>query len=111
MKYLVYKSPQPLRTGEIRERTRVKRLYFPADARHIGIDEPGMIRTRTGRRVHGVAVHYDYQLAPARAQRGATRYTLPARQSERTKVVELPRGARGLSLTDRPPEGPRMAVA
>ncbi len=111
VKYLVYHSPQPLRNGGTRERTRVQRLYFPADAKEIKLDEPGTVTKRTGRRVHGVAVHYRYDVAGARAQRGATSYTLPERSSERTKIVELPEGAKDVKLTTRPPAGPKMAVA
>jgi hypothetical protein len=65
---------------------------------------------RTGRQVYGVAVHYRYHLRGTSAQRDKTTYALPSRWAERTKVVELPQGAKQLSLTDRPPEGPLMAV-
>jgi hypothetical protein len=111
VKYLVYKSPQPLRTGRIQERTRVQRLYFPADAQEIAIGELGRLEKRTGRMVNGVPVHYRYQLAGARARRGNTRYQLPERWTERTKIVELPEKARDVRLTDKPPAGPSMAVA
>jgi hypothetical protein len=110
VKYLVYQSPQPLRTGRVQQRTRVQRLYFPADAKEIRLDEPGTVEKRTGRRVHGVAVHYQYQLPRTSAQRGQTRYEVPERWADRTKVVELPEGARSLKLTSQPPKGPAMAV-
>ncbi len=110
VKYVVYQSPQPLRSGQMRERTRVQRLYFPADARDITLDQPGSVEKRTGRKVHGVAVHYRYQVAGARAQRGSTKYRIPERWAERTKVVELPEGSKSVRLTSRPPEGPRMNV-
>lgn len=51
VKYLVYKSPQPLRNGRSQLRTRVKRLYFPADATNIRVDKLGELRKRTGRTV------------------------------------------------------------
>jgi hypothetical protein len=110
VKYLVYQSPQPLRTGRVQQRTRVQRLYFPADAKEIRLDEPGTVEKRTGRRVYGVAVHYQYNLPRTRAQRGSTRYDVPERWADRTKVVELPQGAKSVKLTTRPPEGPMMAV-
>lgn len=110
VKYLVYQSPQPLRTGRIQQRTRVQRLYFPADAKEIRLDEPGTVEKRTGRRVHGVAVHYQYHLPRTQAQRGRTRYAVPERWAERVKVVELPEGAKSVKLTSRPPQRPMMAV-
>jgi hypothetical protein len=110
VKYLVYSSPQPLRNGRVQERTRVQRLYFPANARDIGVDEPSTISKRTGRRVNGVNVHYCYQLAAAPLRRGGTRPRAAQRWADRTKVVELPNGAKRVRLTDRPPQGPRMAV-
>jgi hypothetical protein len=110
VKYLVYRSPQPLRTGRIEDRTRVRRLYFPANATEITVEGPQALTTRTGRQVYGAAVHYRYHLRGATASRGKTTYTLPPRWAERTKVVELPPGAKALSLTDQPPEGPLMAV-
>ena len=110
VKYLVYRSPQPLRTGRVQDRTHVRRLYFPASATEITVEGPQTLTTRTGRQVYGVAVHYRHQLRGATAHRGKTTYSLPSRWAERTKVVELPQGAKALSLTDQPPEGPLMAV-
>jgi hypothetical protein len=110
VKYLVYRSPQPLRTGRVQERTRVRRLYFPASATAISVEGPQTLTTRTGRQVYGVAIHYRYHLRGAAAHRDKTMYALPPRWAERTKVVELPQGVKALSLTDQPPEGPLMAV-
>ena len=108
--YLVYESPQKLRKGSTRSRTRVKRLYFPGDSSDIKMEGPKMLTKRSGRTVHGVAVHYRNQQTGTTAQRGETRYELPARQTERTKIIELPQNARGAHLTDNPPKGSRMAV-
>jgi hypothetical protein len=110
VKYLVYRSPQPLRTGRVQDRTRVRRLYFPASATEITVQGPQTLTTRTGRQVYGAAVHYRYHLRGTTAQRDETTYSLPPRWAERTKVVELPQSAKDLSLTDQPPEGPLMAV-
>jgi hypothetical protein len=110
VKYLVYRSPQPLRTGHVQDRMRVRRLYFPASATEISVEGPRTVTTRTGRQVYGVAVHYRYHLRGTTAHRDKTTYPLPPRWAERTKVVELPQGAKNLSLTDRPPAGPLMAV-
>ena len=55
VKYLVYRSPQPLRTGRVQERTRVRRLYFPASATEMTVEGPQTLTTRTGRQV--VTVH------------------------------------------------------
>jgi hypothetical protein len=111
VKYLVYRSPQPLRTGAIQLRTRVKRLYFPKGARRIRMERPKMVATRTGRRVYGVVVRYETRLSGGRARRNSTTYTLPERWVDRTKVVKLPKNARGVRLADRAPEGPLLAVA
>ncbi|OLB97960.1 MAG: hypothetical protein AUH30_09210 [Candidatus Rokubacteria bacterium 13_1_40CM_68_15] len=111
VKYLVYRSPQPLRTGAIQLRTRVKRLYFPRSARRIRVEAPQTAVTRTGKRVYGVVVRYEERLGPTRARRNSTTYTLPARWVERTKVVALPRHAKNVRLQDRAPEGPLLAVA
>src|SRR5206468_105728 len=110
VQYLVYQSPQPVRGGGVQQRTRVQRLYFPANAKEIKLDMPGTVEKRTGRKVHGVAVHYQYQLASAKARRGNTEYQLPERWADRVKIVELPEGAKSVRLTLRPPEGPKMAV-
>jgi hypothetical protein len=85
-------------------------LYFPASATEITVEGPQTLTTRTGRQVYGVAVHYRHHLRGATAHRDNTTYSLPPRWAERTKVVELPQGAKALSLTDQPPEGPLMAV-
>ena len=111
VKYLVYRSAQPLRSGRTQERTRVKRLYFPANATDITIDRPGMHDKRTGTSVYGVAARYHARLSATTAHRGGRSYRVPERTAERVKIVELPRGATGVKLTDHPPEGPRMAVA
>jgi hypothetical protein len=110
VKYLVYQSPQPMRTGRVQQRTRVHGLYFPANARSIRLGEPGTVQKRTGRRVHGVAVHHQHHLPRTSAQRGRTRYRVPERWAERTKVVELPEGAKSVKLSNQPPAGPKMAV-
>jgi hypothetical protein len=110
VKYIVYRSPQPLRNGRVQQRTRVKRLYFPKNAKNISLGKPTTLEKRTGREAYGVAVTYRYQLSAARARRGRTTYELPLRWADREKVVELPRGAKDLRLTDRPPEGPKMAI-
>ena len=111
VKYLIYRSPQPMRSGRVQERTRVKRLYFPANARDITVSRPTTQEKRTGRQVHGVEVRYQARLSGAEAHRGTTIYQLPERWVQRSKVVELPRDAKDVHLVDRPPEGPRMAVA
>ncbi len=111
VKYLVYRSGQPLRSGRIQERTRVKRLYFPANAGEIEIGQPTMVEKRTGRRVYGVEVRYRSRLSATTAHRGTTIYRLPERWTEREKVVELPQDAKDVRLTDQPPKGPLQAVA
>jgi hypothetical protein len=111
VKYLVYESPQPLANGRVQVRTRVKRLYFPGDARDIKVGKPGDYRNLRGRKVHGVPVTYRFVLAPATLHRGKTIAHLPPRTAHRTKVVPLPRHAKGPHLTDRPPIGPLQAVA
>ncbi|TMB66693.1 MAG: hypothetical protein E6J43_10195 [Chloroflexi bacterium] len=110
VKYLVYRSPQPLRSGRKQARTRVKRMYFPANAREIVMEQPGTFRRRTGSTVYGVALHYRSRLPASRASRAGKTYRLPERWAQRTKIVDLPRGAARVRLTGRPPEGPRMAV-
>jgi hypothetical protein len=56
VKYLVYRSPQLLRTGHVQERTRVRRLYFPASAMEITVQGPQTLTKRTGRQVYGAVV-------------------------------------------------------
>jgi hypothetical protein len=111
VKYLVYESPQPLANGRVQMRTRVKRLYFPGDARDIKVGKPGEHRNLRGRKIYGVPVTYRYVLAPATVHRGEKIAHLPPRPAQRTKVVPLPRHGKGLHLTDRPPKGPLQAVA
>jgi hypothetical protein len=109
VKYLVYKSGQEGR-GAGQRRSRVKRLYFPANASGIAVGKPGAQEKRTGTRVFGVAVRYEAPLARTRARRGSTRYETPRRSIARQKIIELPRGASDVRLSDRAPEGPRMDV-
>jgi hypothetical protein len=111
VKYIMYRSPQPLRNGRSQLRTRVKRVYFPADAREIRVTKHGQIAKRTGRETYGIALEYRYQLAPATVHRGKKSYELPERWAERKKIVELPKEATDVRLVDNPPEGPKMAVA
>ena len=98
--YLVYRSPQPLRTVHVQDRTRVRRLYFPASTTTITVEGPQTLTMRTGRQVYGVAVHYRHQLRGTIVLREQTTYPLPPRWAERTKVVVLPQGAKELALTD-----------
>jgi hypothetical protein len=111
VKYLIYRSPQPLPSGATQLRQRVKRVYFPKSARHITVERPKTVATRSGKRVYGVRVRYEERLGPTRARRNSTTYTLPARWVARTKIVTLPRNAKNVRLRDRAPEGPLLAVA
>jgi hypothetical protein len=111
LKYLLYRSPQPLPSGATQLRTRVKRVYLPRSARDIRMEGPKMALTRTGERVYGVVVRYQERLGPTRARRNSTTFTLPARWMERRHVIRLPRNAKTVRLTDRAPEGPLQAVA
>jgi hypothetical protein len=110
VKFLVYSWPQTTSAGKTRERTRSKRVYFPATARDIKIDRPGTHRRRTGSSVFGVAVHYRSHTPTTRARRGRTTYTMPERWTSRTKIVDLPRGASMVKLADKVPAGAGMAV-
>jgi hypothetical protein len=111
VKYLIYRSPQPLRSGATQLRSRVKRVYFPRSARRIRMERPKTVTTRSGKRVYGVLVRYEEHLGPTRARRNETTYTLPARWVDRTKIVTLPRNAKNVRLRDRAPQGPLLAVA
>jgi hypothetical protein len=111
VKYLVYESPQRLANGRVQIRTRVKRLYFPGDARSITVGTPGWYVNLRGRKVFGAPVTYRYELAPATVHRRSTIARLPPRTAHRTKVVPLPRGVKNLHLTSHPPKGPLQAVA
>lgn len=111
VKYLVYQTPQRLANGRVQMRTRVKRVYFPGDAKNITVGKPGSYHTIRDRKVFGVPVTYHYVLAPASAHRGKTIVRLPKRWAHRTKIVPLPKGVSGLRLTSRPPKGPLQAVA
>jgi hypothetical protein len=111
VKYLIYEAQQRLRNGSIQTRTRAKRLYLPANATDIEIDGPGTSRKRTGRRVHGVEVRYRARMSPTSARRGTTRYEVPERWANRTKVVEVPESAKSVRISERAPEGPHVAVA
>jgi hypothetical protein len=62
VKYLVYQTPQRLANGRVQMRTRVKRVYFPGDAKNITVGEPGSYRNLRGRKVFGVPVTYRYVL-------------------------------------------------
>src|SRR4029453_15619490 len=83
VKYLVYRSPQPLRAGHVQDRTRVRRLYFPASATAITVRGPQTLTMRPGRQVYGVAVHYRHQLRGTTVHRDQTTYPLPPRWAER----------------------------
>lgn len=109
--WLVYDSPQPLPGGRRAVRTHVKRLYFPAEARSIKVSTPHKLSNRTGRKLFGAEVRYEYNVAAAQARRNRKRFEIPERWSSRTKVVALPREAKGVQLTDTPPEGARIDVA
>lgn len=111
VKYLVYRSPQPPRTGRTQQRTRVHRLYFPENATGIRVEGPQVMKKRTGRRVYAVMVHYRSSLSGATAHRKRTTYKIPSRRADRTKVIEVPRDAKSIRMTTKPPIGPKMAVA
>jgi len=102
--YLEYSTPSRARESESMSR-RAKRIYLPADSTNLRIEGPKTLTKRTGRSVHGVALHYEHIVGAARARRGDTKYRLPERTSERTKIVEVPAEARDLRLTDKAPKG------
>jgi hypothetical protein len=102
--YLEYSTPSRAR-GTESTRRRAKRIYLPADSKNLSLEGPKTLRKRTGRSVHGVALHYEHVVGAARARRGNTSYKLPERTSERTKVIEVPAEARDLRLTDKAPKG------
>jgi len=89
----------------------VKRLYFLRSARRIRMEGTKSVVTRTGRRVCGVIVRYEERLGPTRVPRNSRTFALPARWVKRTKVMRLPRNAKGARLTDRAREGPPLAVS
>ena len=96
--YLEYASPT-------RRPARVKRIYLPGDSSNVRLEGPKMLRKRTGRRVYGVALHYEHEVAGVRGTRDSARRAMPQRRAARTQIIELPGGAKELRLSDRPPEG------
>jgi hypothetical protein len=83
VKFLVYASSQPVRGGGRRERRRMKRLYFAANATDITLGRVGTQERRTGTRVFGVTVRYQSRLPRTLARRGRTTYELPSRRGAR----------------------------
>jgi hypothetical protein len=111
LRYLVYRSPQRMANGEVRERVRVKRLYFPASATGIQMQGPGYFQKRTGRRFYGVLVHYRHQPAPAAARGGVRPLTPPGRWAEGVTIVELSEQARDVQLREEAPPRQRPDAA
>jgi len=96
--YIVYSKVHPYRGGVERRREYVKRVYV--SGRLMGY-EIGTFTNRRGRRVYGVRIAYEN---PVR-----TRYGTRAVATV-TKIVELPRDAENIRVTDNPPRGALMDI-
>ncbi len=105
IKYLVYQAAKRLRSGGTQQRTGVKTMFFAPNARDISLDRPGSHKTRTGKRVHGVAISYRSELAPSRTRRGR-HIARPFR-----RIVELPSGVSNARLMDAAPQRRTMVAA
>ena len=92
-----------------RTQTRVKRFYV--SGRLVKVSRPGVYTNRLGRRVYGVKVVYENPVKATVAHRGGKRVRIPRREATVTKIVPLPRGARRVRVTSRPPRGPLLDIA
>ena len=104
IKYLVYQAAKRLRNGRTQQRIGVKTMLFAPNASSISLDRPGAHKTRTGKRVHGVAISYKSELA-ARSRRGQQMARLFRR------IVQLPMGVNTARLMDTSPNKRTMVGA
>jgi hypothetical protein len=110
IRYVTYESEQKNRNGGTSTRRRTKRFSLPAESKDVRIDGPRSVTKRTGRRVNGLQVRYKYRLAGGTRRRGKTMTRIPERWADRMKVLELPKSARNVKMTDRAPSRGRMAA-
>ena len=100
---VTYDLDQRTRGGKQAEYPKVKRVYIAGDVTEW---QPGVLRKRTGREVHGVRIAYEQRRAGYRrrrftASRGGRRYGIEPSSAKSSvqrfvQVVELPSAARNV---------------
>ena len=101
--YVTYDLEQKTRGKEPTEFPKIQRIYIAGRVKHW---KTGNHLTRTGRKVHGLAVEYEqtrsgYRRKAFTVKRGKTSYrvapaTVKSTSQSFTKVVPLPKGARNV---------------
>ena len=102
-----------------RTQTRVKRVYVSGKLVKIS-KRPRWLKNKFGRKVWGLEVIYENPVSGAKvkpytAHRGKTVYhvkgkKLPKRKALVRKVVELPKSAKSIRITTKPPKKPLMDI-
>ena len=99
--YILYENLEQVRSGKKVVKPRVKRVYISGK---LVRTERGSVRKRTGEIVKGVKFSYKNTRKSLSAKRGATKYHVKKAEMIVEKVVELPRNAMNIKITDRKSE-------
>lgn len=100
--YLIYDIDWTYRGGIVHERTMAQRVYISGEDPEWDLEVKPR-KNRFGRTVpSAIAVTYINVVSEAEATRRdtGTTYTLPEREMRVTKIIEVPKGARNLRVTD-----------
>jgi len=95
--WLVYYHPG-------RKREYAKRIYFPGNAQNIKIEGPGEFKNRFGNKVWGVKVSYEMTISPTVIHVRGKEIRLPERVVSKTKIVEVPKEAQNIRITEEKPK-------
>ena len=108
--YIVYKQTYLHNYRGVKHRrtqTRVKRVYISGKLVKVS---KGVFKNKLGRKVYGVKFVYKTPVKSFIAVRDSTRYRQPRKVITVTKIVEIPRNAKNVRITTRPPKGPLMDI-
>ncbi|NPA12027.1 MAG: hypothetical protein GXO62_07280 [Epsilonproteobacteria bacterium] len=94
--WIVYYHPK-------RKREYAKRVYIPADSFDVKIEGVGEYKNRFGNKVYGVKISYKKEIAPTQIRVRGRVIHLPRRVVTRSKVIELPKIAQNIKITDQKP--------
>jgi len=99
--YILYKNLEQTRSGKKVWKPRAKRVFISGK---LVRTERGRVRKRAGEIVKGVKFFYKNTRKLFSAKRGATKYHVKKAEMIVEKVVELPRNAMNIKITDKKSE-------
>ena len=99
--YIFYENLEQTRSGKKVWKPRAKRVYISGRLKSW---KKGTFVKRSGSRVFGIKFVYENTRKPFKAQRDSTKYSVGRATMDVKKIMELPKNARKVRITDRKSE-------